>query len=170
MDLASIFTPLFAIGIAIVFLGLRYGFPSIRESYLTKREWKGLFLFTLILLVNLTAFVSARGSHVVNSILPESLSFISIMFVLHSYVLAPVFEELLFRRYIFETLRSNFKITIACLITGFIGATLHLQFEPLLFLFHFISGIFTSIVFLFCGLSGSIFIHSLMNLYLDLLF
>lgn len=85
------------------------------------------------------------------------------IFVIGSAVIAPIYEELLFRGIIFPTLIQKTNFTIALVLSSLIFAVLHFHLSALLPLF--VLSIILSITYLYTStIWASISLHALFNL------
>ena len=85
------------------------------------------------------------------------------IFVIGSAVIAPIYEELLFRGIIFPTLIQKTNFTIALVLSSLIFAVLHFHLSALLSLF--VLSIILSITYLYTStIWASISLHALFNL------
>ena len=85
------------------------------------------------------------------------------IFVIGSAVIAPIYEELLFRGIIFPTLIQKTNFTIALVLSSLLFAVLHFHLSALLPLF--VLSIILSITYLYTStICASISLHALFNL------
>ena len=157
----------FAYIIPLFYLSTRYG--CLKRSDFTLRGQDLIILFAASLIVFLAAavFVLKYGIRVSTDITQmvsrlSAFEYVVVYFII--LLLGPFLEETFFRRYIFELLKSKYRLPLSILLTVGFETILHIgySFEQLIIIFIY-SFLFT-IVYLKSRLVASVIIHCLINI------
>jgi uncharacterized protein len=133
LSLATIFGAIASVVVIVFVIKLKSG-ASIKE-YLALRPigWKtllillGIIIVFIVMFESLSQFINHKGSPI-NEKIYESIGWPP-LFWLMAVVFAPLFEETLFRGFLFEGfLRSRAGLAGALLITSAVWAALHIQY------------------------------------------
>jgi len=169
----SILGPLVFMGVALIYLILRNR-PLSLKSYLIKIKYElevviaGIFLCWLVTLVE---GMFLHGMQIDQFYLqffdlPQPYYFFSFFTF---FFLGPLFEETLFRGYIFDMLRRKWTLPIAIVVVMLFSFVAHMNFSrTVVALFSIIFQLIFTCAYLEGGLGASIVVHSFVNIYVFL--
>lgn len=156
--------------VSIFHFSLRYGFISFSELIPRYKDLPVLLIALIVIFVFL-ALAKIGGGWKNNSMaqLRNAGEYQAIIGFISIIVIAPILEEILWRKYVFEILRQSYSVVIAvlvtvCVETAFHFGTLKQGISPVIIIF--LSLLLYTVVYLKSRLGVSIIVHSLMNGYI----
>jgi len=157
----------FAYIIPLSYLSIRYGCLTRSDFTLRGQDLIILFAASLIVFLAAAVFVLKYGIRVSPDITQmasrlSAFEYVVVYFII--LLLGPFLEETFFRRYIFELLKSKYRLPLSTLLTVGFETILHIgySFEQLIIIF--IYSLLFTIVYLKSRLVASIIIHCLINI------
>ena len=156
----------------ILYCALKFGFFNKKDFIIDKKSLKSLFLFCLISFIILF-ILTLRNQHnqFTNPIEFYGLKFPHLNYIIYfifMVILGPIFEEILFRGYLFELiLKKIVLLSLSICLSSFFNMLLHLphrSMEELVIIFLVMC--YLNFVYIKTKITGSIITHSIINIYL----
>lgn len=157
----------------LITLILIYYFPKSFKNLLTKQSFKlislknifyislfgigfSILLLTLIFYLDIF-FPSYRELN--NKILTQNNSIVNLIC---SIILIPIFEEIMFRGILFNFFRKNYSLTFSIIFQALIFGVFH--GNSLQLIYTFIGGIALALIYIYCdSILGNILLHVILN-------
>ena len=153
--------------IPFIYLAIIHGWPARIDFILTGKDLIILFISILVLFLVASGYILKYGVRVS----PDFSQMISILdtfeyvvVILIIIIIVPFFEEIFFRRYVLQLLKSRYRLPVALLLTIGFETLLHIGYsiEQLFIICIFSFGL--SIAYLKSRLVVTVILHCLINI------
>ena len=150
-----------------IYLAIIYGWPNrscftirIQDLMILIAGVLFLFLAAAVYILKYGVRISPGFSNLISSL--DTFEYLAVVLII--IILVPLFEEIFFRKYVLELLKSRYRLSVSIILTVLIETLLHLGYSGGQLIIVFIYSIGLTIAYLKSSLGTVIILHCMINI------